>query len=299
MQRYMPIAILHGPSQSQRIEKEGETNVALRTKALRGGSVLARVALVVCFFLLIPATWADSVTLLAETGENSTFTCTSSATPTASCAGGLSASATGSLVTGTVGATAGGTGPLPNLPGQTNWVASSQADISYTYTVTGVTNGTIVTTVSSTGTTSSSASGLAEAAISIPTTESFQGLGSATSFLLPNGASTVQIVTPVSAGIATFSFDLGAFAQCPPASPLTGLSCSATADYLDPVTITSVAVYDANGNLVQNATLTSQSGFSPTVAMPEPSSFLLLGTSLLVLVGLTLKKTAALNNARR
>lgn len=263
-----------------------------------GGRVLGRVASVVCFFLLIPVTtWADSLSLLAETGENSTFTCTSSATPTASCAGGLSASATGSLLTGTVGATAGttlgGTAPLPNIPGQTNWVASAQADISYTYTVSGVSSGTIVTTVSSSGTTSASASGLAEAGISIPTTESFQGLGSSSSFLLPSGASTVQIVTPVSSGVADFSFDLGAFAQCPPANLLTGLSCGATADYLDPVSITSVAVYDANGNLVQNATLTSQSGFSPTMAVPEPSNFLLLGTGLFVLVGLTLKKTTA------
>jgi hypothetical protein len=38
----------------------------------------------------------------------------------------------------------------------------------------------------------------------------------------------------------------------------------------------SLAVYDANGNLVTNASLTSQSGFSPTVAVPEPSNLLLI-----------------------
>ena len=105
----------------------------------------------------------------------------------------------------------------------------------------------------------------------------------------------MQIVTPVTAGIADFSFNLGVFAQCPPASLAGGAACSATADYLDPVSITSVAVYDANGNLIQTATLTSTSGFSTTVAVPEPSNSLLLGTSFLLLVGLSLKKVSAEN----
>lgn len=278
--------------------------MALRMKVLMGGRVLARVVSALCFCFLMPATtWADGLTLFAETGENSFALgiCTSSSTPTASCTGGLSASATGSLLTGTVGAAAGGVAPLPNTLGQTNWVATAQAGIDYTFTVSGVSSGTIVTTLSVDGTTNVSTSVpcpsgsacFAEASISIPNTESFQGLGSSLSFILPNGPSTVQIVTPVNAGTADFSLDLTASAECPPVNLLTFFACSATADYLDPVTITGAAVYDANGNLVPNATLLSQSGYSPPVATPEPSSFLLLGTGLLALVGFTLKKTAA------
>ena len=264
-----------------------------RKNALTGSNVVRRILSALCLLFVISATaWADNLTLLAETGENSAYNCTNSTGPTASCASGLSASATGSLATGTFGVTAGGPAPLRNLPDQTNWVASSQVGLTYNYTVSGVSNGTIVTTVSANGTTSSSASGLAEAAITIPTTESFLGMGGTLGFLLPNGASTVQIVTPVTAGIADFSFNLGAFAQCPPAS-FGSVACSATVDYLDPVSITSVAVYDANGNLIQTATLTSTSGFSPTVAVPEPSNSLLLGTSFLLLVGLSLKKISA------
>ena len=264
--------------------------MTFRNKARLSGWAAAGLA--ACLLLPVAAR-ADSLSLLAATGENSAYNCTSTTGPTASCAGGLSASATGSLATGTFGVTAGGTGPLPNILNQTNWVAAAQTDVGYNYSVTGVTTGTIVTNIGVTGTTSTSPTGIAEAAISIPTTENFIGVAG-TSVLLANGPSVVQVVTPIIAGTAAFSFDLGAFAQCPPAS-LSGVSCTATADYLDPVTITSVAVYDANGNLV-NAALTSQSGFTPVlVTVPEPSNLLLVATGLFVTLGFVFKRHAALN----
>src|SRR5579872_3220416 len=89
-----------------------------------------------CLFVLWPAAArADSLSLLAETGENSAYNCTSTTGPTASCATGLSASATGSLATGTFGVTAGGTGGLPNIPNQTNWVATAETNVGYNFTV--------------------------------------------------------------------------------------------------------------------------------------------------------------------
>jgi hypothetical protein len=235
---------------------------------------------------------ADSLTLFAETGENSFALgdCTSSSTPTASCTGGLSATATGSLSKGTVGVKAGGVAPLPNILNQTNWVATAQGGIEYNYAVSGVLNGTIITTLIEDGTTSASPSGIAEATISIPNTESFKGMGSTTSFLLPNGTFTVKIVTPVSAGTADFSFDLSAYAECPPESLATGATCNATADYLDPATVASVTVYDASGKSVPGATLLSESGFSPRVTTPEPSLLVLLGTGLLAVAGLGRRK---------
>src|SRR5579864_4162948 len=149
------------------------TTMTFQNQARWSGWVAAGLA---ACLLLPAAARADSLSLLAATGENSTYTCTSTTGPTASCATGLSASATGSLATGTFGVTAGGTGPVPNIPNQTNWVALAETGVGYNFAVSGETTGSMVTNVSVTGTTSASPSGVAEAEISIPTTENFNGV---------------------------------------------------------------------------------------------------------------------------
>ncbi len=63
------------------------------------------------------------------------------------------------------------------------------------------------------------------------------------------------------------------------------VTCSETANYLDPLQITGAQVYDTSGNLVTGAVVTSESGFNPNGApvtsTPEPSSLLLMGMGLL------------------
>ena len=238
---------------------------------------------------------ADSLTLLAQTSENgvSIITCSSTSTPTATCG---ATSATGSLSTGSVGALAQVTAALPNFPGQTNWVSRAQAGINYDYTVTGLFTGTIATTVSVDGnskissTTACAPFCSAQAGILIPGTESFGGSISGSSLLLPNGPFSFEIMTPVIGGSAGFSFNLAASAVCPPAS-ISGFACTASADYLDPATITGASVYDASGKLAPDATLVSQSGYSPPTSTPtpEPPAVLLLAAGILMFVLMTPK----------
>ncbi|MGH9376270.1 MAG: PEP-CTERM sorting domain-containing protein [Terriglobia bacterium] len=66
--------------------------------------------------------------------------------------------------------------------------------------------------------------------------------------------------------------------------------CTATSDYLDPLTITGASVYDAKGKLIPDATIVSQSGYSPPASTPEPLSVLLFGTGLLGLGGMMRRK---------
>jgi hypothetical protein len=75
--------------------------------------------------------------------------------------------------------------------------------------------------------------------------------------------------------------------------------CSATADFLDPAIISSVTIYDANGNIVPGFTLTSnsQTGFSitgpPSGVTPEPSGLALLGSGLIGIIAVARRKQLA------
>jgi hypothetical protein len=58
-------------------------------------------------------------------------------------------------------------------------------------------------------------------------------------------------------------------------------SCTAYTDFSHTLQITGAQVFDSNGNLVPGASLVSDSGFNPNAnQVPEPSSFLLLGSGL-------------------
>jgi PEP-CTERM motif len=243
---------------------------------------------------------ADSLFLFAETGENyfSIISCSSNSTPTASCGiGSFSATATGSLSTGTVGSVAQAASFLPNTVGQINWEALGYGSLDYVYTVTGTQSGTIDTTLTVNGNSQVSSNSpcvpicFAEGTIGISSTETF---GGAFTGSLPNGPFTFTIITPVANGTADFSFGLTANASCPPEVAILGNMCTATADYLDSVTIIGASVYDAGGKLVPDATIVSQSGYSPpsSTPTPEPSSIMLLATGILVFSRLLRRKQA-------
>lgn len=241
---------------------------------------------------------ADSLTLLAKTGENnfSIINCSSNSAPKASCGSAIGATASGSLSTGTLGSLAQVTSAPPNELNQTNWVAQAQGTLDYVYTVTGTQTGTIDTTLTvdgNTQVTSSSPCGApscyAFGAISIASTESF---GGSFTGVLPNGQFTFSIITPVINGTADFNFSVDTMAVCPPVNLVTGFTCTASADYLDPVMITGASVFDANGNLVRDATIVSESGYKPpsSTSTPEPASILLLATGALAFPRLLRRK---------
>lgn len=281
-------------------------------KLTRYGATFSIIAALAFWGLQPKDARADSLTFSAQFLENGVVMCTSSATPIASCE---SAQATGSLSGGTLGVEAGfpsGGLPLPNETGETSVEAIASAVDLYDFTST-VSNGTAVfkltlnggTSVSSTSAsgfpnppaTCSSTPCFASAGIGIAANESFKGAPPGTTedtlANIFNSGSTgapsgpILIDVPVSDGIVDLSLILTADAECQELSALDvaeGASCSAIADYLDPLTITGVSIYDSNGNLVPDATLVSQSGFSLTsAATPEPSSIILLATGVLLL----------------
>jgi hypothetical protein len=108
---------------------------------------------------------------------------------------------------------------------------------------------------------------------------------------LGTGTTNVAITTPIVNGITQLQFSLltDAEAVCP------GAACISDADFLDPTQITSASVYNANGNLVSDASLISQSGFNPNsvnvASTPELSTLVLLGTGFLGLARLVGRRT--------
>lgn len=131
--------------------------------------------------------------------------------------------------------------------------------------------------------------------------------------LVPNGSyinidSSGPMMIPISVPITNgqagdganiqFALTVQALAGCaddngePGGLPLP-INCSATADLLDPISIQGVSVYDASGDLVPEATLTSQTitlkSESGVSSVPEPGTLALFGFGLVV-VGLWRRK---------
>lgn len=255
--------------------------------------------LVVATLLILPASLAfgDSITTQVLNIEFPTIggSITTCNNPT-SCG---TSEAAGSLANGTASALAQILPEVPNVSGGVNyWEAQALSQLSYNNLVdvpsgagsTAVISGNVIFTLTISGTeTTLGTGGNTSAELLIGPNESFVG-SSGSSVALPAGPSTtVEISTPVSSGNSAFSFELVDTATCPGYTVLqmqSGKSCTATADFYDPVTITAAAVYGPDGNLISDASIVSQSGYSPPAFMPEPTPVLLLGTGLLGLMGL-------------
>jgi hypothetical protein len=112
---------------------------------------------------------------------------------------------------------------------------------------------------------------------------------------LSNGPNNLVVDTPISSGTTQLNFALELVAGCAGGPGYTGPACTSTLDFLDPLSITGASVYDADGNLVSDASLVSASGFNPNAETPaptpEPSSFILglLGFGAFGLIGLSRK----------
>lgn len=249
-------------------------------------------AVIATFF---PATLlADSLYVAAATGEIVSGTgivnCNVNSASTASCG---STQATGSLSSGVFGNRSDISSVPPNAQGLTSWTSAAESIPTYNNSVS-IGSGSIVYTLDISGTFQILGNPPppfgASAGISIPTSESFVGVSNIVTtgndtyaHILPNGTSVIRISTPVSNGMSVFTFNLYTSAICPGLTALQlsqGYSCEAISDFLDPTTIASAAVYDANGNLVPGASIISDSGYSPPTAAPEPSSLFLLSTAI-------------------
>lgn len=99
--------------------------------------------------------------------------------------------------------------------------------------------------------------------------------------VLANGETDLEVSSTIDDGVANLNLFLESLVNC----NIEGLgpTCTASSDFLDPLSIMGATVYDANGSLVSGAGVVSESGFNPNaaIATPEPSGLLLLGIGLL------------------
>lgn len=211
-----------------------------------------------------------------------TFAC-----PPSPLSGVLTSTGMGDLSTGVFGASTETSGVSFTTGGST----STDVFVTYNFAVSGVTNGTAQFDISAPGIINCpdcvNAGGVATALF----------VDAAGNTSLSNGANSLVVDTAISNGTTRLNFGLELDAGCAGGPGYTGPACTASVDFLDPLSITGASALDGNGNLVSGVSFLSDSGFNPNasnpppVGTPEPSSLLMLGVGLLGLASLTLRKS--------
>jgi hypothetical protein len=256
------------------------------------GMLLALVGALSLLLLSPLSLRADSIA--TNVSVDSEASCSNSGTASATCSASFtgesgSATAIGSLATGTFGASA----TFGTTNGAITSIGSSFADANFQYgfgVTGGPATGTILLSLTATGTLGcippDPASCSANASLGFVTFYAGSLINNQI-IALQTGATPIQISMPYSPGNNPVEvFDLAANAACNEAGKGPG-TCSATANFVDTVQITGAQVFDPSGNLVPGAIVTSDTGFNPnggsTSSVPEPSSMFLLGAGLLAL----------------
>jgi hypothetical protein len=177
-------------------------------------------------------------------------------------------------------------------PGDFNLTAIGQATFSDNFTVTGGPSvGFLDLTVATTGTSSVICVDTTNAQVPCDPLGPAQALltGYNGSILLPDGPSTVNEIFSFDGGEGGLQLILEAGAICGtlgnPAEPGT-TTCATTSDFIDTARVTGYSVEDAQGNPVNDASVTFESGTDYNNIPGEPVSATEPSTILLLIAGL-------------